>query len=279
MKRILRVHLDELLLGVFAPALGRYVHHRPFEYLQQRLLHAFARDVARDGGIVALARDLVDLVDENDAPLGLCHVVVGNLKQPRKDALDILAHIASLGQHGGVDDRERHLEQPGDRARHERLARTGGPHEDDVRLVELDVVVLGGVKQPFVVVVDRHRHITLGVVLPDDILVEELLDLRRLEQLLHLERCRSGTPLLRGHVVLNDDLIAVLDTFVADIGAVHALEHDLHIPALGTAERAAVAARSAPMVIVVLILRHHFPRFESTSSISPYSFASRAESQ
>ena len=65
-------------------------------------------------------------------------------------------------------------------ARHERLARTGGPHEDDVRLVELDVVVLGGVEQPFVVVVDRYRHITLGVVLPDDILVEELLDLRRL---------------------------------------------------------------------------------------------------
>ena len=86
-------------------------------------------------------------------------------------------------------------------------------------------------------------------------------------------------PLLRGHVVLDDDLIAVLDTFVADIGTVHALEHDLHIPALGTAERAAVAARSAPMVIVVLILRHHFPRFERTSSISPYSFASRAESQ
>ena len=270
MKRILRV---------FAPALGRYVHHRPFEYLQQRLLHALARDVARNRGVVALARDLVDLVDENDAPLGLRHVVVGDLQQPRKDALDILAHIARLGQHGGIDDREGHLEQPGDRACHERLACTGGPHEDDVRLVELDVVVLGGVKQPFVVVVDRHRHVALGVVLSDDILVEKFLDLRRLEQLLHLEGRRGGTPLLRGHVVLDDDLIAVLDTFVADIGTVHALEHDLHIPALGTAERAAVAARSAPMVIVVLILRHHFPRFERTSSISPYSFASRAESQ
>ena len=128
-------------------------------------------------------------------------------------------------------------------------------------------------------VINRYREHLLGVVLSDDILVEKVLDLRRLEQLLHLEGRRGGTPLLRGHVVLDDDLIAVLDTFVADIGTVHALEHDLHIPALGTAERAAVAARSAPMVIVVLILRHHFPRFERTSSISPYSFASRAESQ
>ena len=127
-------------------------------------------------------------------------------------------------------------------------------------------------------VVNGHGHITLGVVLTDDILVEKFLDLRRLEQLLHLEGRRGGTPLLRGHVVLDDDPVAVLNTFVADVGAVDALKHDLHVAALGAAERAAVAAR--PVLMVVAFSRcHYFPRLDNTSSISPYSLASRAESQ
>ena len=117
-------------------------------------------------------------------------------------------------------------------------------------------------------VVDRHGHIPLGGILPDDILVEELLDLRRLEQFLHLERSRRRTPSpFGGDVVVDDDLIAVLDTFVTDIRAVRTLEHDLHVRALGAAERAAVAA----VLVVVLILCHavYLSRLESTSSISP----------
>ena len=48
--------------------------------------------------------------------------------------------------------------------------------------------------------------------------------------------------------------------------------------ALGAAERAAVAAR--PVLMVVAFSRcHYFPRLDNTSSISPYSLASRAESQ
>src|SRR6186997_1667129 len=42
------VDLEELLMGVLASALGRDVGDRAFEDLQERLLHAFARDVARD---------------------------------------------------------------------------------------------------------------------------------------------------------------------------------------------------------------------------------------
>ena len=59
----------------------------------------------------------------------------------------------------------------------------------------------------------------------------------------------------------------VLDTFVTDIRAVRTLEHDLHVRALGAAERAAVAA----VLVVVLILCHavYLSRLESTSSISP----------
>ena len=63
-----RVHLDVLLLGVLAAALGGDVGDRPLEHLQQGLLHALAADVAGDGDILGGLADLVDLVDVDDAP-------------------------------------------------------------------------------------------------------------------------------------------------------------------------------------------------------------------
>src|SRR5262249_22348148 len=66
-----RVDREELLVGVLPPALRRNGGDRPLEDLQQRLLDALARDVARDRRVVRLARDLVDLVDVDDPGLGL----------------------------------------------------------------------------------------------------------------------------------------------------------------------------------------------------------------
>src|SRR5207249_5788901 len=84
------VDLQELLLGVLAAALGRDAGGGALDDLEQRLLHALARDVARDRRVVALARDLVDLVDVDDAALALLHVVVGVLEEREDDVLDIL---------------------------------------------------------------------------------------------------------------------------------------------------------------------------------------------
>ena len=71
MNRMLRgVHLDVLLLGVLAAALGRHVGDGPFEHLEQGLLHALARHVASDRDVLARLADFVDLVDEHDASLG-----------------------------------------------------------------------------------------------------------------------------------------------------------------------------------------------------------------
>ena len=79
-----RVHADVFLLRMFAAALGRHVANRAFEDFQQRLLHAFAGNVARDGRAVGLARDFVNLVNVNDAALGAFHVVIGILQQAAK---------------------------------------------------------------------------------------------------------------------------------------------------------------------------------------------------
>jgi NAD(P)-dependent dehydrogenase (short-subunit alcohol dehydrogenase family) len=70
----------ELLLRVLAAALGRDAGRRALDDLQERLLHALAADVAGDGRVVALAADLVDLVDVDDAALRLLDVVIGRLQ-------------------------------------------------------------------------------------------------------------------------------------------------------------------------------------------------------
>src|SRR5690606_13262277 len=65
-----RVDLDVLLVRVLPAALGRHVGDRALHDLEQRLLNTLAGDVAGDRGVLCLARDLVDLVDVDDAALG-----------------------------------------------------------------------------------------------------------------------------------------------------------------------------------------------------------------
>ena len=130
-------------MRVLAPALRRHRGDRPLEDLQQRLLHALARDVARDRRVVRLARDLVDLVDVDDPGLGLLDVEVGGLDQLQEDVLDVLADVAGLGERGRVGDRERDVEDARERLREQRLAAAGRAEQEDVRLLQLDVAVLG----------------------------------------------------------------------------------------------------------------------------------------
>ena len=111
------VDLDELLVRVLAAALRRHGGGGALQDLQQRLLHALPRDVARDRGVLGLAGDLVDLVDVDDAGLGLLHVVVGRLDELEQDVLDVLADVAGLRQRGGVGDRERDVQHPRERLR------------------------------------------------------------------------------------------------------------------------------------------------------------------
>src|SRR5262245_21810374 len=74
-----RVYEVEFLVWVFTPALRRDVGDRAFEDLEQRLLHAFAGNVAGDRRVLVLAADLVYLVDIDDALLRALDVAVGRL--------------------------------------------------------------------------------------------------------------------------------------------------------------------------------------------------------
>ncbi len=194
---------------MLAAALRRHRGDGAFHDLQQRLLHALARHVAGDRRVVGLAGNLVDFVDIDDAALGALDIVVGRLQQLEDDVLHVLADIAGFGQGGGVRHRERHVEDARERLREQRLARAGRPDQQNVRLRQFDVVVLGLVVEPFVVIVDGDREHLLGVVLANHVVVENLADfLRRRDAVARLDQ--------RGFVFLADDVHAQLDAFIAD---------------------------------------------------------------
>ncbi len=197
-------------MRVLAPALRRHRGHRPLEDLQQRLLHALAGDVARDRRVVRLARDLVDLVDVDDPGLGLLDVEVGGLDQLQEDVLDVLADVAGLGQRGRVGDRERHVQDPRQRLRQQRLPAAGRAEQEDVRLLQLDVAVLLAHPDALVVVVDRDRERPLRFLLGDDVVVQHGVDVERARQVVEVE-------LGRGRQLLVDDLVAEIDALVADV--------------------------------------------------------------
>jgi hypothetical protein len=90
-----------------------------------------------------------------------------------------------------------------------RLAGAGRANQQDIRLRELDVVVLGLVVETLVVIMDRDREHLLGVILADHVVVENLAYLlgswdaiARLHQ--------------RGFILLADDVHAQLDAIVAN---------------------------------------------------------------
>ena len=207
------VDREELLVRVLAPALRRHRGHRALEDLEQRLLHALAGHVARDRRVVRLARDLVDLVDVDDPGLGLLDVEVGGLDQLEQDVLDVLAHVAGLGERRRVGDGEGHVEDPRQRLREQRLAAAGGAEQQDVALLQLDVAVARRHHvDALVVVVDGHGQRALGLLLAHHVVVQDVVDVTRARQRLGVEADRGGELLV-------DDLVAEIDALVADVHA------------------------------------------------------------
>src|SRR5437764_3486268 len=206
------VDREELLVRVLAPALRRHRGDGALEDLQERLLHALARHVAGDRRVVGLPRDLVDLVDVDDPGLGLLDVEVRGLDQLQEDVLDVLTDVAGLGERRRIGDREADVEDPRQRLRQQRLTATRRTKQQDVRLLELDLPVLGHHLNALVVVVDRDRERPLRFLLRDDVVVKDVVDVLRLRQVLEIE--------LRGsRQLLVDDLVAEIDALVANVDA------------------------------------------------------------
>ncbi len=199
-------------MRMLAATLRWDVGNGAFQNLQQCLLHAFARDVTRDGGVLVLAADLIHLVNVDHAGLRPAYIAIGGLQQLEDDVLYILTYVTSFGQRGGVHDGERNIEHAGEGLREKRLTRSGWPDQQNIALGQLHFAVALAIHvNALVVVIDRDRQLFLGLLLANDIFVEEYLDLLRLGQMVG-----RGSSLRFGAIVFQDG-VADRDALIANV--------------------------------------------------------------
>ena len=255
-KDMFRIHGNHLLVGMFAATLGRYINNRALKQLEQALLHTLAADIAGNRGVVALAGNLVNLVNEHNTALGLLYVVVGNLQKTCQNTLDILAHITGLCKHCCINYRKRHLQKLGNGTCQQSLARTRAAHHYDIALLNLDIIGSTALHKSFIVVVHRNRKGAFSLILPNDILVKECLYLLWLGKFLHFE------VILRQESLLAQDIMRLLHTVIAYITG-HSGHEQCHL-ILGP------ATETATFFSFVSHQRYQILRV-STLSIIPYS--------
>ena len=247
---------------MLASALGRHVGHGAFEHLEQGLLHALAGNVAGDRDVLAGLADLVDFIDVEDAPLGGLDVEVGRVQELQQQVLHVLAHVAGLGQRGGVADGEGDVENAGQGLGQQGLAGAGGADHEDVRLVDLDLARLGAVHEPLVMAMHGHGQDLLGPLLPDDVLVQVFDQFPGRGNL--AEQGLAGPP---AAAFLLEDRLAEVDTFAADINVARPLDQRADVAIALAAERAkcvllggAAASPASPKITsrlhVVCSFRH-----------------------
>ena len=218
---ISRIHRDILLIRMLTSTLRRHVYIGTLQQLEQSLLHTLTTHVTGDGGIVALASYLVDFIYKDDTTLGCSHIIVGHLQQTREDTLHVLAHIASLSKYSGIDNGKRHIEQLGDSTCQQSLSCTRRAHHDDITLLNLHTVLVSGLLQTFIVIVNSHRKETLGLVLTNNILVQIVLDLHGFGHRHRLFTRTAVAASLRSiREILLHNTIGLLRTVLADI-AIH----------------------------------------------------------
>src|SRR5207248_4363877 len=100
------IDLNILLLGVLAAPLGRDIADGSFKHFEERLLHAFAGDIASDRDVLGGFGDFVDFIDVDDAALGRLDVKIRGVQELEEQVFDVFADIARLGEGGGVADGE-----------------------------------------------------------------------------------------------------------------------------------------------------------------------------
>src|SRR6185369_10980004 len=170
-KNISRVDREEFLVRMLATTLRRNIRDGPFKDLQERLLHAFTRHVARDRRVLILTTNLVNLVDVDDALLRALNVAVCRLQEFENDVLDVFTNVARFSQRRRIDDRERHSEHARECLREQRLAGAGRTDQQNVCFLDLDVRATTTKLDAFVVLIDRDGETLLCLFLTDDVFV------------------------------------------------------------------------------------------------------------
>ena len=148
---------NEFLMWMLAAALRRNIRDGAFDQFQQCLLDAFAGDIAGDRRAVALAADLIDFIDIDDAAFRPLDIVIRGLQELENNILHILADIPGFREGGRIGQGERDIQISGEGLRQQRFPRAGRTDHEDVALLQFDFIVFIG-RDSLVVIMDGDRQ-------------------------------------------------------------------------------------------------------------------------
>ncbi len=210
------VNLQKLLLRMLTATRRRHACNGTLKNLEECLLHALTRDIARNGEVFCLASNLVNLVHIDNAHLSTSNVAISSRNKLAQDVLDILTHVASLGQRCSIGNSKRYLKNARECLSKQRLAGTRRAKQQDIALRQLNVVYIVSsigrmltkrllvniyyrvaksiglaFQNAAIVVVDSHRHGALCIFLTHHIGRKLVVNLVRRGHTANKRRCRQ----------------------------------------------------------------------------------------
>ena len=164
-------------------SLGRDINNRSFEQFQQTLLNSFARYITGDGRVIAFSGDLIYFINK-DYPFFCCfNIIIGILKKPCEQTFYVFTHITCLRKYCRIDDSKRYMQHPGYRSCQECLPCTCLSNKDDIRFFNFNILRIGFLHQPFIMVIDCYGYNLFSHILTNYILVEEVFYFDRFEKI------------------------------------------------------------------------------------------------
>ena len=109
-ENIFGIHLNHLLLRMFASTLRRHASNSSFDNLEKGLLHAFTRNITCDRHVLTLLSNLVNFIHVDNATLCALNVKVSSLQEFEEDIFHILTNITSLSKSCCIRNRKRHIQ-------------------------------------------------------------------------------------------------------------------------------------------------------------------------
>jgi hypothetical protein len=170
------------------------------------------------------------------------------VQQFQNEVFHIFADVTGFGERGRIADGKRYIENPGKRLRKERLAGTRRTDEHHVRFVDGNVGSLIPIEEPLVMVVNRYGQHFFGLFLPDDVFIQLGDDFPRRQNFGKL----FGTAATASSPLLNEDLLAEVNTFAANINAFGTFNEGSYIPEIFMTKR----TDGVPFAVVIAAFTH-----------------------
>ena len=221
------INMDVLLIRMLTSTLWWHINHRALQQLEQSLLNALTTDISGDAGVITLTCNLINLVNKDDTTLCSLHIIVGYLEQARQDAFHILAYIACLRKHGSIDNGEWHIQHLGNGTSQQGLTCSRRTHHDDVRLLNLNTIIISRLLQTLVMIIHSHRQEAFSLILSYHVLIKMFFNFLGLRHTLQLER-QMFLLGIRAIAIGRSHLIGLNGTILTDT-SVHARYQELHL--------------------------------------------------